>query len=197
MTSPAAAQRLTASEFFDFVHRPENAGRWFELEQGKVVEMPPPGLRHGVVCGNLAMILNLYVRQRRQGYVVSNDAGVILQRGPDTVRGPDIAYFEVSQRLGELNPKFAEEIPTLVVEVWSPSDRPGKMKRRIKGYLHAGIKMVWLIDPEERDVTVSRPGQEDEVLDQTQELTGDDVLPGFRCAVADLFYSAGDEQVAS
>ncbi len=68
------------------------------------------------------------------------------------------------------------------------------MRRRVKAYLHAGVKMVWLVDPEERDVTVSCPGQEDEVLDRTQELLGGDVLPGFRCPVADLFYSAGDEQ---
>jgi Uma2 family endonuclease len=62
----------TSGEVFDWVHRPENRDRWFELERGKVIEMPPPGVRHGVVCGNVGWILNGFVRQRNQGYVCSN-----------------------------------------------------------------------------------------------------------------------------
>jgi Uma2 family endonuclease len=184
---------MTADDFFDFVHRPENAGKGFELDRGKVVEKPPPRERHGVVCSNVNLLLGLYVRQRRQGYVTSNDAGVRIDRNPDTVRGPDVACFETSRPYADLNPKFVEQTPTLVVEVWSPNDRPGKMTRRVAGYLRAGVKVVWVIDPEERDVTVYRPGQDDKVFDSKQELAGGDALPGFRCAVADLFFSAGDE----
>jgi Uma2 family endonuclease len=193
MSAQATTQRMTANEFFDFVHRPENAGKWFELVRGEVIELPPPGERHGVVCSNVNLALSLYVRQRKQGYVICNDTGVLLDRDPDTVRGPDVAYFETSRRYTEMNPKFVEQTPALVVEVWSPNDRPGKMTRRVAGYLRSGVKMVWLIDPEECDVTIYRPGQEDEVYDRTQDLSGGDLLPGFRCAVADLFFSTGDQ----
>jgi Uma2 family endonuclease len=193
MSTPTTTRQMTADEFFDFVHRPENAGKWFELDHGKVIEMPSPGERHGLVCSNVNLLLGLYVRQRRKGYVVCNDTGVLLDRDPDTVRGPDVAYFETSRPYAEMNPKFVEQTPTLVVEVWSPNDRPGKMTRRVATYLRSGVKMVWLIDPEERDVTVYRAGQDDEVYDVSQELPGGDVLPGFRCAVADIFFSAGDQ----
>src|SRR5262249_44699737 len=130
----------------------------FELVEGEVVEMPRPGERHGLVCGNVVTVLNLYVRQRRQGYVLSNDTGVILARKPDTVRGPDVMYFAQSRRYDEMNPKFVENAPTLAVEIWSPTDRPGKVTRRINQYLLAGARVVWLIDPEECDVTIHRKG---------------------------------------
>jgi Uma2 family endonuclease len=195
MIAPTTAEKLTAEEFFAFVHLPENAGRWFELDRGKVVEMPPPGERHGLVCSNVNFLLSQYVRQTRRGYVLSNDTGMLLDREPDTVRGPDVAYFDASRPDAEMNPKFVEQTAALVVEVWSPNDRPGKMTRRIAGYLRSGVKMVWLIDPEGRDVTVYRPGQDDEVYDENQELNGGDSLPGFRCRVADLFFSTGDQPI--
>jgi Uma2 family endonuclease len=185
--------KLTAEEFFEFVHRPENRHKLFELDHGEVVEMPPPDERHCLVCGNVATTLNLYVRQRRKGYVLCNDSGIVLERGPDTVRGPDVVFFNSSRPYKDMSPKFAEGIPTLAVEVWSPSDRPGKMARRVAQYLRAGVLIVWIIDPEERDVTVHRPGKEEVVFDFNQELTGEDALPDFRCPVAEFFYSAADD----
>ena len=82
---------MTAEEFYDWVHRPENRDRHFELEEGELVEMSRPGERHGVVCGNTSYILVGYTRKRKKGYVCSNDTGLILDRDPDNVRGPDIA----------------------------------------------------------------------------------------------------------
>ena len=87
----ASTNLMTADEFFDFVHRPENADRHFELEEGEIVEMPNPGQRHGAICGNLAFMFGLYIRQVKRGLVVANDSGLILERDPDTVRGPDLA----------------------------------------------------------------------------------------------------------
>ncbi len=184
--------RMTAEEFFDFAHRPENRHKHFELHQGEVVEMPSPGERHGLVCVNVATTLNLYVRQRRCGYVLCNDSGIVLEKGPDTVLGPDVAYFDLLRRYGDLNPKWAEAIPTLAVEVWSPSDRPGKMTKRAARFLQAGARMVWVIDPEERDVTVYQKGQDDKVFDFAQEVIVEDVLPGFHCPVAEFFFMCGD-----
>jgi Uma2 family endonuclease len=182
---------MTADEFFEWVNRPVNEGKHFELVRGEVVEMPRPGERHCHVCGNVTWVLNNYVRQRRQGRVLSNDAGIILARDPDTVRGPDVVLFPDVLPYDQLNPKWAEGVPTLAVEVISPNDRIGKVTRRITEMLRAGIRLIWLIDPETRDVTVFRQGQDPQVFDATQELTGDDILPEFRCPVAELFFVAG------
>jgi Uma2 family endonuclease len=140
-------------------------------------------------------MLSLYARRRKWGYVQSNDAGVILERNPDTVYGPDVAFFGGSLRYQDANPKINEDIPLLVVEVWSPTDRPGKMRRRVARYLKSGVRMVWVIDPEERDVTVWAGGT-DVVLDVTQEIDGDEVLPDFRAAVAEFFWTPDNEDEA-
>src|SRR5262249_45649545 len=73
--------KVTAEEFGLWVQRPENRNRWFELVRGVVIELSPPVKAHGRVCMNVAFVLETYVRQRRKGYVTTNDAGVILERG--------------------------------------------------------------------------------------------------------------------
>jgi Uma2 family endonuclease len=184
---------LTADEFFDFVHHSENQGRAFELERGRVVEVSRPGGRHGLVCVNVSFILSLYVRQHQRGYLVGNDTGIVVEHDPDTIKGPDLAFMDCSRRYEDINPKFTEDVPALIVEVWSPTDRPGKMSRRLDQFFRRGVRMAWVIDPEEKDVTVHRPDRKEEVFDLTQELLVEDVLPGFRCKVADFFYSTGDQ----
>jgi Uma2 family endonuclease len=193
MTTQTATQRLTAKQFFDWLDKPENRNRLFELERGEIVEMSRPGERHCLICGNAGFALNLYVRRRKQGYVLTNDPGIIVERDPDTVRGPDIVYFEGSRPYGDMNPKFAEGTPTLAVEVLSPTDRIGKVTRRINELLRSGIRLIWLIDPEARDVTVYRSGHDPYSLSELDELTGDDVLPDFRCRVADFFFTTADQ----
>ena len=188
----STTQLMTANEFFDWVHRPENRDRWFELECGKVIEMPPPGLRHGVVCGNVGWILNGFVRQRNRGYVCTNDAGVVLETDPDTVRGIDVTLYDESMPYEDLTTRYAIDLPKLAIEVLSPDDRPGRMTRRVSQFLHKGIPLVWIVDPEDRDVTVYRPGREPYVLGEQDEITGVDILPDFRCRVADLFRMPGD-----
>ena len=187
-----ATKTMTAEEFFDWVHLPENRDRHFELEQGEIVEMSLPGERHGVVCANSVWILGSYTRQRRKGYVCGNDTGLVLERDPDTVRGADVALYAESRAYQELEPKYSELLPTLAVEVLSPTDRWKKMLRRIGQFLAKGVSMVWLVDPEDRTVTFFRKGQEPVFLEEADELTGMDVLPEFSCRVADFFIMPGE-----
>src|SRR5215831_1767515 len=107
-TTPPPTKRMTAEEFCDWVHLPENANKWFELVRGEVIELPPPLKRHGFVSVNVGRILGNYTFQRRKGYVTGNDSGVILERDPDTVRGPDVALYEDAQSFAELHPKYGE-----------------------------------------------------------------------------------------
>jgi Uma2 family endonuclease len=179
---------MTAEEFFDWVHLPENANKWFELVRGEVIELSRPTRIHGFVCANLTRIVGNYAFQRRKGYVASNDSGVILERDPDTVRGPDVALYEDAQKFVELHPKYGEVPPRLAVEVLSPNDKAKHITHKITDYLKSGVEMVWLIDPETRTVTVYRRDRGPVRVDESGELTGDDILPDFRCRVADLFY---------
>jgi Uma2 family endonuclease len=187
-----ATKPMTAEEFFDWSHLPENRDRRVELEQGEIVEMSLPGERHGVVCGNAAWILGSYTRTRRRGYVCSNDTGLLLEHDPDTVRGADVTLYDDQRRYEELQLKYSEKLPKLAVEVMSPNDYLGKMMRRVEQFLERGISLVWLLDPESRNVTVFRPGQQLVVLEESDELTGMNVLPDFRCRVADFFALPGE-----
>jgi Uma2 family endonuclease len=185
---------MTAEEFYEWANRPENDNRWFELVRGEVIELPAPRIRHGVVTANTVGILRAYTVKRRKGYITSNDSGVILERGPDTVRGPDVALYEDARSFDELPAKYAETPPRLAVEVWSPSDRPVLLLNKVADYLRTGVEMVWLIDPQARTVTVYRPDKMPRIYQEHEVLTGEDVLPGFRCRVADFFYLPAQEQ---
>jgi len=182
---------MTAEEFFDWANRPENRDRHCELVRGEIVEMSLPGKRHGFVCGNIARILGIYTALRKKGYVCTNDTGTVVERDPDTVRGPDVMLFEDVTNYDELEIKFAEEPPLLAVEVLSPNDKPAEVRERIAQQLQFGTRWVWVVDPSKRNVTVYRPGQEPYVVAENEELTGEDVLPGFRCRVAEFFAFPG------
>jgi Uma2 family endonuclease len=182
---------LTADEFCEFVHRPENECRWLELVRGRVIDWPPPDRKHGVVCAAVCWSLEAFVRRRRLGYVTLA-SGVILERDPDTVRGPDVAVYEDAQTWDELHPKYGEVPPVLAVEVLSPTDKVNKVNRKIADYLRSGVGLVWLADPEERTVTVYRRGREPRLHEASEELAGEDVLPGLTLKVADCFFMPGE-----
>jgi Uma2 family endonuclease len=192
MATFSTIKPITADEFYLWVHLPEHRDRHFELELGEIIEMPPPGERHGVVCGNVSWLLGNFVRQRNRGYVCTNDTGVIVETDPDTVRGIDVTVYDEARRYDELTPKYATHLPKLPVEILSPDDRAGKMLRRATQFLRVGIPLVWMIDPEDREVCIYRAGREPYVLDEKSEITGEDVLPQFRCSVSEFFRMPGE-----
>jgi Uma2 family endonuclease len=187
-----SARLMTADEFYDFAHRPENDDRFLELERGRVVESPLRGVRHGCVCGLVAYILGELAAKRRKGYPCCNNVGLIVERDPDTVRGPDVMFYEDDDTLETMERKYSAQPPRLVVEVSSPDDQWTKMNRRVGEYLRMGVPLVWVIDSEGRGVTVYRRGRDLFTLDQGEELTGEDVLPDFRCQVKTFFTLPGE-----
>jgi Uma2 family endonuclease len=187
----AATRPMTAEEFWEWANRPGNEDRLYELDEGEVVEVPPPGELHGVLCGWIAHLLWAYVLRRGAGSVTSNDTGLLVRQGPDTVRGPDLMVFGESLSVDQLSRKFTTRIPRLVVEVLSPNDRTNEVAHRVSQYLLRGVPLVWTVDPEARTVAVYRPQEIHQVLDDTEKLTGDGVLPDFRMGVAELFTLPG------
>jgi Uma2 family endonuclease len=107
MNPVAIAQQMKADEFCEWAQRPENANRWFELVRGEVIELPPRLKSHGVICSNVSRLVGNFAFDQGKGYVAGNDSGVILARDPDTVRGPDVAYYEDADTFSELHPKYS------------------------------------------------------------------------------------------
>jgi Uma2 family endonuclease len=172
MNTKTAMDRMTAEEFYEWVRRPENADRCFELLRGQVIEVPRPSNPHGRVCINVGLQLEEYAKRRGNEYLRSNDAGVILQRNPDTVRRPDVALYEDAPDSSNSQTGYGEIPPRLAVEVLSPSDNAGRVLSKITDYLTHGVRLVWLVDPEDRSVTVYRPDKSPYELEGDAELTG-------------------------
>jgi len=161
----------------------------FELVRGEVVEVPPAMPEHGRVCVNACYALETYGRQSGLGYALSNDSAVLTERGPDTVRGPDVCFYSHARwPRSQVGAGLPPVPPDLAVEVVSPGNRPGELFKRISEYLSAGVLLVWVVYPKQRCVVIYRPDEaalsvlyEDQVLENVSE------LPGFRCAVAEFF----------
>jgi Uma2 family endonuclease len=159
-----------------------------ELIRGEVVTMSPPGLRHGAICSNVCGLLWLWNRDQGDAWIVtSNDAGVLVQREPDTVRGPDV-FVVRRERLpnGRVVDGIVPVSPELAVEVVSPSDRWTAVVAKIGQLLSAGVLEVWVLNPPTRQVHVYRPDDEPTVLDKS-EILSSQALPGFKTAVAEFF----------
>ena len=182
---------MTAEEFYEWANHPDNRHKYCELERGEIVEMSRPGKLHGLVCANVVGVLRNFVIQRKKGYVCSNDTGVIVDRNPDTVRGPDVMLFEDAARIEEVDEKYGEKPPSLAVEVLSPNDTTGKVTEKVLEQKRFGTRLIWVLDPDARNVTVYQPGKEEKLVRETEELTGEDVLPDLRVRVAELFALPG------
>lgn len=175
---------ITAEEF---ARMPDPAdGSRLELVRGEIVEMPPPKGKHGIVCSRINRFLGNFVEPNKLGWVTSNDTGVVLEKEPDTVRGPDVAFWNIARQPQQPEGYFLIP-PDLAVEVQSPDDRRKDLRAKIKEYLFYSVPLIWLVDPETRTVTVYRGSMRGTELDESDVLDGGDVLPGFACTVADLF----------
>jgi Uma2 family endonuclease len=175
---------MTAEEFAR-LPRPAD-GSLQELVRGEVQTMPSPKGLHGACCSKIDRRLGNFVEANRRGTVCSNDTGFVTERGPDTVRGLDIGFWSY-ERLPQVTDDYIEVAPDLAVEVLSSSDRPGQVRAKLLEYFKSGVRMVWIVDPLDRTVAVYRSPDEGRILHETATLTGEDVLPGFSCVVAELF----------
>ena len=183
MTTLLESKLLTAEEY----GRLENDGRLTELVRGKTVEMNRPFTSHGYLMINIGHLLTQFVKQHGLGRVVGGDAGVVTQRDPDTVRGPDLAFYSY-QRIpsGPLPDGYWPVSPELVVEIRSKTDRWKDILQKVAEYLSANVLTVAVIDPERQQVHLYSDN-ETTVLDATDLLTFQDVLPGFEIVVGRLF----------
>ena len=159
-----------------------------ELIRGELCETMPSSGKHGEVVVNLVIPMGSHIKSRRLGRLAASDSGVLLERDPDTVREPDIAYISAERLPLDVEVTgYYEVAPDLVVEVVSPGDSAREVMDKALMWLSYGTRMVWAVNPESRTVDVYRPGERTVTLGVDDALDGLDVLPGFACPVSDIF----------
>lgn len=183
MSTVAPKKLLTAEEFFLLPAPADGAQQ--ELVRGEIVTIPPPGGLHGVCCSKVNRRLGNFVEDNGRGAVTANDTGFITERSPDSVRGPDVAYWS-RERLPVVPVGYIEIAPDLLVEVLSPSNTSRQIRTKIQEYFARGVRLVWVVAPEDRTLTIYRTPDEGRLLHESATVTGEEVLPGFSCRVSDL-----------
>ena len=159
-----------------------------ELIRGVLCKTMSVGQEHGEIVLNLGARLWIIVNAQKLGRLVASDSGVWLERDPDTVREPDIAFFSAEKvPPGVRVTGYSETVPDLVVEVHSPSDSMREVHDKARMWLSYGVRLVWVVHPDTRTIDVHHQEHRVSTLTETDALDGADVLPGFSCPVSDLF----------
>ena len=176
-------RRLTAEQYAAL---PEEQHYRTELVRGRIVREPFPAMPHASMCVRLGRFLDEFVDRHALGRVFA-EVGVITERMPDTVRGPDLSFLS-----NERIPRYPEEgfvpaAPDLCIEVLSPSNRAGEIKQKVLEYFAGGARLVWIVDTKRKQARVYRSPTDIRILGINDALVGENVLPGFSLPLARLF----------
>lgn len=178
----AVTQQLTTAEAFWAL---PGDGRGRELVRGEVVVTMPPGGVHGSTA--LGALLRSWAKAGGHG-AVGVEAGFILGRAPDIVRGPDIAFVATAHiPPAGIPAAFWEQAPDLAVAIVSPSETAEDVREKVRDFLAAGTPLVWVVYPRTREVLVRQPGGAIHALGADDSLADATVLPGLRCRVSEIF----------
>jgi Uma2 family endonuclease len=163
-------------------------GDRFDLVDGQLVERPM-GAISSEVTAELLRLIATYNKEHRLGHVFAPDCGFrCFPDDPGRVRFPDVSFLRRGRLPEKRSPEGYIEIALdLAIEVLSPNDHYLETNVKVEQYLLAGVRLVWDVDPVTRTVLVYRADRTIQGLRDTDELSGEDVLPGFRCRVAEIF----------
>lgn len=157
-----------------------------ELVEGELVEMSPAGGVHGFIVHKIGWIIGEFIEDEGLGTAFGAEIGFKLKNDPDTVRAADFSYVS-KDRLKSLPKGYPELAPDLVAEVVSPEDRASELQRKVAQYLEAGSKAVLVFYPDTKTIMVHRSPSDVRAFGENDELTIEDVLPGFKCGVGKFF----------
>jgi Uma2 family endonuclease len=166
-----------------------DAGRQKELVRGKVVEMDPPVPRHGYHTTAVVMGLRRLAVANVLARVVCSRSLLVTRRDPDSVRRPAVCYFRHDQVPDTPHAeRYLSAVPDLIVEIRSPAAHWGRVLGRVGEYLHAGVLVVCVLDPQTRSLVVYHAHEPQRVLTAEEELTLPDTFgPEFRIPVRRFF----------
>ena len=169
----------------------QNQDTKFEMtSQGELIVMSPTGSESGRKNADLLTQISIWNRQTKLGVVFDSSTGFTLPNG--AMRSPDVSWIEVS-RWNELTKKqkrgFAPIAPDFALELLSPNDRLQDTQLKMKEYLECGVKLGWLINPDEKQVEIYRLDKEVEMLDSPNSLSGEELMPGLVVELDEIFES--------
>lgn len=177
---------LTAADVVLFPRRLATTDVDYELHDGRLIVMAPPGDIHARRQARFSAFLFTHGEQPGHGQVRA-EVGVLLRRNPDHLLGTDAAFLTTAQLPPRLSPEgYLLTVPALVVEIRSKNDTQPEIDAKVRDYLAAGAVLVWVADPDSRTVTAHRANQPPTVFTATDTLTADPVIPGFAVPVAEL-----------
>jgi Uma2 family endonuclease len=162
--------------------------RPWELWEGELRKVPGAGGQASDIAGEILIHLRLFVKPRRLGLATGADGSYILTSDPLTIVVPDVAFVRWERLPGGVRPTgYIPVPPDLAVEVRSPTDRSGDVDEKLARYRSAGVPLIWWVDPRHRTVAVYRHGVLAAELGEDDVLDGEDIVPGFRLPVAEIF----------
>lgn len=168
----------------DILYAEEHLNRLCELIDGTLVEKVM-GSRESLLAGLIVTILNAFVLPRRLGFVLAPDG--MFRLFPGHVRMPDVAFISLNRLPRGVQQAIIGVAPELAIEILSESNTATEMKFKRHEYFTAGVRLVWLVDPKTRSVTVHTSADVSHKFTGDQLLDGGDVLPGFSVRVDDIF----------
>jgi Uma2 family endonuclease len=162
--------------------------RGWELDDGRLVEKNV-GTMSSWMAGELHFLIRLFLRDHQVGRIFPADTAYkCYPAHPDRIRKPDASFISYGRLTGDQETgSFITVAPDLVVEVVSPNDTVFDVDRKVTEYLEAGVKLIWVVNPDVRTVRILRADGTVDQIDERGRVSGEDVLPGFSFAVADLF----------
>ena len=167
----------------------ENPDLRFETDaNGKLIVMSPTGSQSGKRNLNLAFQVELWNRQSKAGVVFDSSTGFKLSNG--AIRSPDVSWIAI-ERWNSLSDKqkqsFAPIDPDFVIELMSPTDDLSTTRQKMNEYMNCGVKLGWLINPDEKKVEIYHPNEDKKTLNNPSSLSGEDILPGLIVDLSDIF----------
>jgi Uma2 family endonuclease len=156
-----------------------------ELDEGELIKTPPEGLEHGGIKAVILYRLCKYVKENPIGKVFPSDTGFVLGEG--TLRSPGLAFVRKDRLPAVRQTGFFRGAPDLCVEVVSPSESGPQLMRKVRQYLKAGARTVWLVYPATREVYTCDAMGGDRILREDEILDAPDLLPGFAVRISELF----------
>lgn len=185
----ATTQQLMTAE--ELAQLPDD-GQRRELIEGVVITMSPAGGEHGEIALDVGGPLRQHVKANGLGRTFGAETGFILARDPDIVLAPDAAFVsrERAEAIGRVR-GYLPLAPDLAIEIISPNDLYTEVQEKVATWLKYGTRMVVVLNPRHRAVTVYRTPTEVRHLTIEDTLDGEDVVPGWRVPVRELFASVG------
>ena len=177
-----AAPPVTLAEYAALPKHPR-----YELVKGALVELMVASREHELTGSLVNWQLSAHVFPNGLGEVYTGSRGYVTgSDSPATSRMADVSFISTARLRPDIFGKLYDGAPDLAVEILSDSNTPAEIAQKITEYLNAGSKAVWIIDIDDRTLTVHTPDAPPLLLTDADTVRGDDYLPGFACPVADL-----------